>query len=199
MADLTAHNSELTLPELVRFTLEHMRNLRLKGPSTLKDEHYAMIWRALSTASNKLVETIEELRFKGQEQWETGDDASYQQFGNISVPQGKEFLRDVIRELASLGTKWHTSSTSASIDTQRFDPDHVPRLVEFEAVIEDGKVEDVEPEDFKKAVPMKEAVKKDSTAPEFIKTEAIEPSPQDPVLSSIESKSIHISTSQRPA
>ena len=195
MDDLTAQTSERTFPELVRSMLEHLHNLRLKGPSTLKYEDYAMFWRSLSTAGNRLIDTIEDLRLDGHDQWETGDEASIQQFGELSTAQGKKHLRVVIRELASLGTKWHVSSVSANIATQRFDPSHIPRLVEFETVVEDGKVEDYEPEDSKKEIIVKEVIKKDLTAP----TEAFESSPQDPVLPSIESKSIDIFTSRNPA
>lgn len=131
MDDPTTQTSEQTLPELIRFMLEHMRGLRLRGPPTFQHEHYAQVWQYLAAAGNELVDLIEDLRFDGPGQWETGDEASIQEFGRLSVPKGKEFLQTVMREMASLGTKWHLSPTHAGIDTQRFAPNLVPRLVEF--------------------------------------------------------------------
>lgn len=63
MDDPTAQTAEQTLPELVRFVLEHPRNLRLKGPSTLQQERYAKAWQSLAIAGNKLIERIEDVRF----------------------------------------------------------------------------------------------------------------------------------------
>lgn len=188
MDDATAQTPDQTLPELVRFVLEHLRNLRLKGPSTLQHEHYAKVWQSLSTAGNKLIERIEDLRFHGYEQWETGDEASVQLFGRLGVPKCKKVLQNVMREFASLGTKWHVSSTLASIDTQPFNPDQVPRLVELEAVIEDVKMEDVEAEVVKKEDATKDAVTNEAVKMEAIKNEIIEPSPPGPGFLSIEGK-----------
>ena len=210
MDEPTVQTPEQTLPELVRFTLEHLRNLQLKGPSTLQAEHYAKIWHSLSTAGKKLVDQIDDLRFNGYERWETGDEASVELFGRLGVPKGKEFLQTAMRELASLGTRWHASSTVANIDTQRFDPGQVPCLVELEATIEDiklededvkmegVKMEDVETEDFKEEDVVEdtvtnqtvktEALKKEIVEPKGIKTEITEPSPPGPVFPSIESK-----------
>lgn len=194
MDEPTAQTAEQTLPELIRFMLEHMRGLRLKGPPTFQPEHYADVWQALVAASNYLINQIEDLRFEGHGQWETGDEASIQQFGRLAVPQGKEFLRRVLRELASLGTKWHLSSTRAGIDTQPFDPNQVPRLLELEAPIVDIKMEDSETDDVKKEavqedVVEQEGLKEEVIEPEVIKTEAVKPSPLDTVLPSIERKS----------
>ena len=90
MDDPTAQTEDQTLPELIRSMLGHMRGLRLKGPPTFQHEHYADVWQALAAVGNYLVDRIEDLRFKGHEQWETGDEASIQQFGRLSVPQGKD-------------------------------------------------------------------------------------------------------------
>jgi hypothetical protein len=183
MDDPNAQTPEQTLPKLVTFMLKHLRNLRLKGPSTLQHEHYAKVWQSLAVAGNKLIERIEDLRSDGYGRWETGNKASVQLFGRLGVPKSKEFLQNVMRELASLGTKWHVSSTLASIDTQPFDPYQVPRLVELEAAVEDVKTEYVEAEDVMKDANMNETVNT-----EAIKNEVIEPSPQGPILPSIESK-----------
>jgi hypothetical protein len=173
MDDLTAQTRENTLPELVRFMLEHLRNLRLKGPSTLQQEHYAKVWQSLATAGNKLIERIDDLRFHGFERWETGDEASVKLFGRLGVPKSKEVLQNLMRELASLGTKWHVSSTLASIDTQPFDPDQVPRLVELEAAVEDVKMEDVKQEDVKQEDVKQEDVKQEDVKQEDVKQEDV--------------------------
>ena len=207
MDDPNAQTPEQTLPKLVRFMLEHLRNLRLKGPSTLQHEHYAKVWQSLAFAGNKLIDQIKDLRFQGYERWETGDEATVELFGRLGVPKGKEFLQTAMRELAFLGTRWHANSTVANIDTQRFDPGQVPHLVELEATIKDVKMEDVEEEgvkmedvateDFKEedvaedAVTNQnvkpEALNKEVVEPKAIKTETREPSPSGPVFSSIES------------
>lgn len=216
MDDCTSPNSERPLPELVGLMLEHLRSLRLAGPPTLQAEHYAKIWRSLSTAGNNLIKTIEGLRDDDYGRWETGDAASIELFGENCVPKAKKFLQDVTRELYSLGITWHVNPAGASIDTQRFDPERVPRLVEpgatggdvkmedvkkEEDVItadfvkkEDVKKEDVKKEVVKAEVAKNEAVKEEAIKPEdvkkeVIKTEPVEPSPQDHVLASIERKS----------
>ena len=130
MDEPTAQTSEQTLPGLIRFTLEQLRNLRLKGPPNFQHEQYAEVWQALAAAGNSLIDQIENLRFEGHEQWETGDEASIQQFGRFAVPQGKEFMRNVLRELGSLGT--------------------------FEA--DDVEKEDVEQESLKEGVIQKEVI-----------------------------------------
>jgi hypothetical protein len=191
MDDPNAQTPEQTLPKLVTFMLKHLRNLRLKGPSTLQHEHYAKVWQSLAVAGNKLIERIEDLRSNGYGRWETGDETSVQLFGRLGVPKSKEFLQNVVLELASLGTKWHVSSTLASIDTQPFDPDQVPRLVELEAVTEDVKMEDVEAEDVRKEDVMNDTNMNETIKTEAIKNEVIEPSPSGPVFPSIESKSMH--------
>ena len=113
MDELAAQTSGQTMPELIHITLEHLRNLRLKGPPTFQHEHYAQAWQYLARAGNKPIDRIEDLRWEGHERWETGDEASIQVFGRNGVPQGKEFLRNVMRELASLGTTSHLSSAPA--------------------------------------------------------------------------------------
>lgn len=191
MDELAAQTSGQTMPELIHITLEHLRNLRLKGPPTFQHEHYAQAWQYLARAGNKPIDRIEDLRWEGHERWETGDEASIQVFGRNGVPQGKEFLRNVMRELASLGTTSHLSSAPAITDTQRFDPDQVPRLQDFE---EPGA--DVNMEDFKnhakKDDVKEEEDKKETIEPKAFKTEAVEPSPQDPVVPSIEGKSLPV-------
>jgi len=199
MDDPTAQTAEQTLPELIRFMLEHMRGLQLKCPPTFQPEDYVNVWQYLAAAGNYLIDQIEDLRFEGHGQWESGDEASIQQFGRLAVPQGKEFLRRVLRELASLGTKWHLSSTRAGIDTQPFDPNHVPRLLELETPIVGVKMEDSETDDAKKEavqedVAEKEILKEAVIEPEVIKTEAVKPPPQDTVLPSIECKSTTLYT-----
>ena len=169
MDDLVAQTSKRSLPDLVRFVLEHLRNLRLKSPAKFQHEVYAQAWRSLCAAANQLIDNIENLKLDGHGEWETGDEASTELFGKLSVPKAKEFLQRVLRELAHLGTKWHTSSASAGIDTQRFDADQIPLLEEIHATIEDIKFEDV--------------------TTEVVKKEVVEPSPQDLVFPSIERKS----------
>lgn len=58
MDELTAQTSERTLPGLIHITLEHLRNLRLKGPPTFQHEHYAQAWQYLARAGNKLIDRI---------------------------------------------------------------------------------------------------------------------------------------------
>jgi hypothetical protein len=141
----------------------------------------------LSTAGNKLIDQIEDLRFQGYERWETGDEASVELFGRLGVPKGKEFLQTAMRELDFLGTRWHANSTVANIDTQRFDPGQVPRLVELEATIKDVKMEDedvkmedveeegvkMEDEDVKMEDVEEEGVKMEDVATEDFKEEDV--------------------------
>lgn len=143
MDEPTAQTSEQTLPGLIRFTLEHLRNLRLKGPPNFQHEQYAEVWQALAAAGNSLIDQIENLRFEGHEQWETGDEASIQQFGSrFAVPQGKEFMRNVLRELGSLGT--------------------------FEA--DDVEKEDVEQESLKEGAIQKEVIGRKAIKTEAVET-----------------------------
>ncbi|GAB7334142.1 hypothetical protein MBLNU13_g06213t1 [Cladosporium sp. NU13] len=205
MDESTAQTAEQTLPELIRFVLERMRGLQLEGPPTFQPEHYVNVWQYLAAAGNYLIDQIKDLRSKGHEQWETGDEASIQQFGRLSVPKGKEFLKAVTREMASLGTKSHLSSARAGIDTQPFDPYQVPFLVEFELPIEDVEREDCETGDVEKVAVQEDTVEEDvvekeAIEPKVIKTEAVEPSPQDTVLPSIEpTNSFKTPTVPRPA
>jgi hypothetical protein len=110
------------------------------------------------------------------------------------MPKSKEFLQTVMREPASLGTKWHVSSTLAGIDTRPFDQDQAPRLVELEAAVEDAKMADVEAEGFKGEDFMKKDVNKEVIKTEADKNEVIEPSTAGPILSSIESKYIRFTS-----
>lgn len=142
MDEPTAQTSEQTLPGLIRFTLEQLRNLRLKGPPNFQHEQYAEVWQALAAAGNSLTDQIENLRVEGHEQWETGDEASIQQFGRFAVPQGKEFMRNVLRELGSLGT--------------------------FEA--DDVEKEDVEQESLKEGVIQKEVIGRKAIKTEAVET-----------------------------
>ena len=169
MDDLVAQTSKRSLPDLVRFVLEHLHNLRLKSPANFQYEVYAQAWRSLCAAANQLIDNIENLKLDGHGERETGDEASTELFGKLSVPKAKEFLQRVLRELAHLGTKWHMSSASAGIDTQRFDADQIPLLEELHATVEDIKFEDV--------------------TTEVVKKEVVEPSPQDLVFPSTERKS----------
>jgi len=199
MDEPTAQATEPTLPELIRFMLEHMRGIQLKCPPTFQPEDYVNVWQYLAAAGNYLIDQIEDLRSKGLDQWETGDEASVQQFGRLSVPQGKKFLQTVIREMASLGTKSHVTSARAGIDTQPFDPNLVPRLVESEALVEgvrreNDETDDVKNEDFVKEAVENDVVKKEAVEPKVIKAEAVAPSPQEPVFASIERKSAPLYT-----
>ena len=127
------------LPELVRFVLEQMRNLDLKGPDKLPREEYPRVWCTLSFAGNHLVDRIETLRLREHEQWETGDQASFELFGENRVSRAKVFTQRVVTDLARLGQSWHRLSVTASIDTQRFDPEQVPLRQELQVTVEDGR------------------------------------------------------------
>jgi len=199
MDDLTTQTLNRSFPELIHSTLENLRNLRLEGPPALQAENYAKVWRSLSTAGNNLMETIEDLRLDGHERWETGDTASVELFGRLAVPQAKEFLQNVMSELASLGTTSHANSDHTIIDTRRFDLDRVPLLVKREATDGDVKMEDVETKDIKKEDVDPGGIKPESIKPEIIspkaiKTESISPPPQDPIFPSIERQSTPLCT-----
>jgi hypothetical protein len=135
--------SQRPLPELLRFVLEHLRNLRLKGPEGLLNEEYARVWHWSCSAGNSLADKVEDLRADGYERWESGDEASIELFGENGIPQAKVFTRRAIHDLTRLGRSWRVRSASGNIDIKRFDSKEVPRLVELQATIEDVRKEDI--------------------------------------------------------
>lgn len=128
MDDAVAQASTQPLPELVRVVLRNIRSLQLAAPSTFQHEQHAQVLTSLSAACDKLSGTVEDHRLNpGHERWETGDEASIELFGELSVRQAKEFLQRVMHELAYLGIQDSTQSTS-TIDAQLFDLDWRPLL-----------------------------------------------------------------------
>jgi hypothetical protein len=148
------------------------------------------VWHWLCSAGNSLADNIEDLRADGYERWESGDEASIELFSENGIPQAKVFTQRAIHDLTRLGRSWRVRSASGDIDTERFDPKEVPRLVELQATIEDVRKEDIKEEDDKIEVIKREHIKKEDVQNKVIKKEDVESSPQGPVLSSIERKPV---------
>jgi hypothetical protein len=133
----------------------------------------------LSSAGNKLIDTVKDLTLNGHQRWENGDEACIELFGGNSVPQAKEFTHRVMHDLCRLGRSYHRRSSTANIDTKRFDPWNVPRFKGLQATIEDGKHENNKSGDNAAEVVQEEV----------IKNEEVSPSPQHPVFPDTERKS----------